>query len=378
MIRCLSHQFNFLRKDIFHLRRFFFLDKVDKYTKNNNKNKKPLPRPVKKEPPVSAEQKKISDQKRINLSEKEKKIIQLLQERNGLKNDYSEINTYEFELFNDFNKRKQRCILFLNLVKDNILISEYDLLINFGKENVTENFQKLKEDINDLDLHSQLKANLERMEIKNLDFFSKSLFRLMLNKKNVFIKTDKNIRFEKNFSVILPTVQKILERETVPKHSNNAISPLALILGDKYTFVSEIQKLAKLLCHKTGIKLNNDIEKQYVEGKMVDKFSPSDILITSLDVLQKLMRSNCIDFKHIDNITVNNFNDLQIWERKILYDLIQETKTTSQYSIFYNKNSVNWLEIRKNFNDFYFFNYCIKDKLETNYTDENIKEVSSV
>jgi len=354
------------------------LDKVDKYTKNNNKNKKPLPRPVKKEPPVSAEQKKISDQKRINLSEKEKKIIQLLQERNGLKNDYSEINTYEFELFNDFNKRKQRCILFLNLVKDNILISEYDLLINFGKENVTENFQKLKEDINDLDLHSQLKANLERMEIKNLDFFSKSLFRLMLNKKNVFIKTDKNIRFEKNFSVILPTVQKILERETVPKHSNNAISPLALILGDKYTFVSEIQKLAKLLCHKTGIKLNNDIEKQYVEGKMVDKFSPSDILITSLDVLQKLMRSNCIDFKHIDNITVNNFNDLQIWERKILYDLIQETKTTSQYSIFYNKNSVNWLEIRKNFNDFYFFNYCIKDKLETNYTDENIKEVSSV
>jgi hypothetical protein len=34
----------------------------------------------------------------------------MLLERNQSKSDYSEINTYEFELFNDFNKRKQRCI----------------------------------------------------------------------------------------------------------------------------------------------------------------------------------------------------------------------------------------------------------------------------
>jgi hypothetical protein len=258
------------------------------------------------------------------------------------------------------------------------LISEYDLLINFGKINVTENFQKLKEDINELDLHSQLRANLERMEIKNLDLFTKSLFRLMMDKKNIFIKTDKNITFEKNLSVLLPTIQKILDRETLPSHSNNAISPFALILGDKYKFVSEIQKIAKMLCHKTGIKISNNLEKQVVDERMVNTISSSDLLITSLDVIQTLMRNKKIDFKHIDNISINNFNDLQIWERKILYEMLQETKTTSQYSIFYNKNSVNWLEIRKNFSEFFFFNYCLKDKLEKNCTDEVTKEVTVI
>jgi hypothetical protein len=41
---------------MFHIQRFFFLDREDKYTKN--KIKKPLPTPpVKKVPPVSTEKK---------------------------------------------------------------------------------------------------------------------------------------------------------------------------------------------------------------------------------------------------------------------------------------------------------------------------------
>lgn len=52
MLKTISKHFIFPRKELFYFQRFFFLDKVDKYTKLNKKKPLPPTTPVKKQPPV--------------------------------------------------------------------------------------------------------------------------------------------------------------------------------------------------------------------------------------------------------------------------------------------------------------------------------------
>ena len=104
-------------------------------------------------------------------------------------------------------------------------------------------------------MHSQLRANLERMEIKELNNLQKIIFHLQINKLNVLIRSDKLSTFNRRFTYLFPTIYNLLSKKEIPKNDPNieTTCPMTIIVEKDREIIDDIWENAKMLCFNTII-----------------------------------------------------------------------------------------------------------------------------
>ena len=248
---------------------------------------------------------------------------------------------------------------------------KYDTNISKDSKDYTEEFSSVEGDINRLGLQSQLRDNILRMGINNLDLFSKSMFNLLIRDNNNFIKSNESLTSEKIISFLLPIIQKILSKNENVKQVENSICPYAIIIINERYSIPEIEQIARLLCDKTGIKISNLSE----ENIKLKGFNLGKILIASSDGIMESIEKKSFDASYIDRTVFLNTNNIINKDNNFLRYFYNLTKSKSKYTVFYTMNSVELIGFKDSFNDYFLLNYTIQDNLkEKNLNEETRKE----
>ena len=240
--------------------------------------------------------------------------------------------------------------LLLNKVKDKLLTPEYSLIVKHKNEFVNEEFVEYPSSIDKINMHSQLRANLERMEIKELNNLQKIIFHLQINKLNVLIRSDKLSTFNRRFTYLFPTNYNLLSKKEIPKNDPNieTTCPMTIIVEKDREIIDDIWENAKMLCFNTGITVSKLYSKDS-DNKFYNKINRTEILITSPDRIQELLRNGSICSKDLDNVVINNFNNTVYWEKNIINDLAQTTRKKIHLTVFCSRMTDAVFDFRKRF-----------------------------
>lgn len=251
------------------------------------------------------------------------------------------------------------------------------MLIKHKNVLVNEEFDDYPNLIEKIEMHSQLRANLERMEIKEIRMLQKIIFNLLKDKKNVVIKTDKLSSFDKRFSFLFPSIWNMLSIKKIPKPDDatkETSYPMTIIIEKDKEIINDLWENAKMLCNNTGIHVIKYYSKS--ENNFYKICGKTELLITSPDRIQEFLRNGLISTSHLENIVINNFNTLKIWEKKIIDDLAHMTRRKIHLTVIASRMTENLLQFRKRYlYDHYFISYTNKDKVEDNYDEDEVIKV---